>query len=155
MTRIESGTLKPHITIVDIADILGPSLKQVGASDKVITQVGENLPGIKCDVSLVVQTLTNIIRNALFYSHDKVEVLVSTVSGHKIQIEVIDKGPGLPKKDPNQVFQKFYREQPNKSGGMGLGLSIAKSFIEIQGGTLAASNSPEGGAVFTITLPAE
>jgi two-component system sensor histidine kinase KdpD len=66
---------------------------------------------------------------------------------------VEDSGPGLPKEDPERVFEKFYRAPGAASGGTGLGLSIARGLVEAHGGTVHAENKPEGGARFSIRLP--
>jgi len=67
--------------------------------------------------------------------------------------QTVDRGPGLPADTVERVFDKFYRAPGAAPGGTGLGLSIAKGFVEAHGGTIAAENRAEGGAVFTIRLP--
>ena len=70
------------------------------------------------------------------------------------RIEVIDSGPGLPHGDLTRVFERFYRVDKSRSRpGTGLGLAIVKHLVELHGGTVVAANRPEGGAVFTVTLP--
>ena len=73
--------------------------------------------------------------------------------GETCVISVADNGPGLPREDINRVFEKFYRAQNGKSGGTGLGLTIAKGFVEAHHGTITARNRTEGGAEFVIRLP--
>ncbi len=67
-------------------------------------------------------------------------------------ISVSDTGPGLPD-DPNSVFDRFVKAADSK--GSGLGLSIARDLVEAHGGTIRASNRPEGGATFEVSLPAD
>jgi signal transduction histidine kinase len=67
-----------------------------------------------------------------------------------LQIDVEDQGPGLPADMGERIFQPFVS---TKDSGTGLGLAICKRIVEDHGGTIAAANRPEGGAVFTVTLP--
>lgn len=154
MTRLESGNLKPRISTYDIADILGPCLAQLHKQDSIQTDVASDIRPLKCDAPLVVQALSNILHNSLIYTEGTaIEVRAANCEKDQVEIEVRDHGPGLPP-NPELVLQPFYRQNPEKSGGLGLGLSIARGFIEAQGGKLLAKNAPSGGAVFTITLPA-
>jgi two-component system sensor histidine kinase KdpD len=66
---------------------------------------------------------------------------------------VADRGPGIPLKAAEQLFEKFYRGDNRKAGGLGLGLSIARGLIEAHGGKLTVENRDGGGARFTIRLP--
>jgi two-component system sensor histidine kinase KdpD len=68
---------------------------------------------------------------------------------------VADNGPGLRADQQGRLFDKFYRGDPGRTGGLGLGLSIARGFVEAHGGRVEARNQPGGGAQFTICLPLE
>jgi two-component system sensor histidine kinase KdpD len=70
-----------------------------------------------------------------------------------IHIRVSDQGPGFPEVSLPRLFEKFYRVPGTAAGGIGLGLSIAKGFVEAHNGKLLAENQPGGGALLTITLP--
>jgi two-component system, OmpR family, sensor histidine kinase KdpD len=72
-----------------------------------------------------------------------------------LTISVADHGPGIPQELLARVFDKFFRVPNSPTGGSGLGLTIAKGFIEAQGGTIAAANRPGGGAIFSLGLPVE
>jgi two-component system, OmpR family, sensor histidine kinase KdpD len=159
MARLESGTLKPNIKTYDLADILGPSLHRIEAlkgATQVEVKVGPALPPIRCDAPLVVQALANILHNAIVHTPPggRIEVSAASTAG-ELEIQIRDEGPGLPKETPEIVFDRFYRQRPEKSGGVGLGLSIAKGFLEVQGGSLKGTNYPRGGALFTVRLPTE
>ena len=74
----------------------------------------------------------------------------------RLVLTVADEGPGIPEPDLERIFERFYRvdkARSRESGGTGLGLSIVKHLVELLGGRVWAANRPEGGAVFTITLP--
>jgi signal transduction histidine kinase len=74
-----------------------------------------------------------------------------------VRIEVTDTGAGIPEEKQARVFERFYRVDEARSremGGTGLGLSIVKHLVQSFGGDIEVANRPEGGAVFTVTLPA-
>jgi two-component system phosphate regulon sensor histidine kinase PhoR len=106
--------------------------------------------------------LSNLVDNAVKYSPDGGKVTVSwastTVNGSPmVRIEVTDTGSGIPEEKQARVFERFYRVDEARSrdrGGTGLGLSIVKHLTQSFGGDVAVANRPEGGAVFTVTLPA-
>ena len=68
-------------------------------------------------------------------------------------ISVSDRGPGLSQESADRLFEKFYRGDGRKAGGLGLGLSIARGFVEAHGGKLTPENRDGGGARFVISLP--
>ena len=72
----------------------------------------------------------------------------------KILINVIDQGGGIPQETLNKIFDKFYRGAQTKKGGLGLGLSIAKRFVELNNGTIEASNLSPKGFMMSVALPA-
>jgi hypothetical protein len=77
-------------------------------------------------------------------------------NGERVIIRVIDDGPGIPSQDMPNLFEPFYRvdrSRSKKTGGYGLGLSIAKRIVEAHGGTIGAANNAHRGVAFTVTLP--
>ena len=79
----------------------------------------------------------------------------TALRGTEAVLAVEDNGPGFPPDEIRYVFEKFYRLKRSKAGGTGLGLSIVKGFTEAQGGHIELENCSEGGAKFTLSLPAE
>ena len=99
------------------------------------------------------QVLINLMRNAVeaMAECDRREILVSTRdTGSMIEISIADSGPGVP---PEQVHGLFSHFMTTKSGGMGIGLPISRTIVELHGGKIWAENRPEGGAIFRFTLP--
>jgi two-component system phosphate regulon sensor histidine kinase PhoR len=105
--------------------------------------------------------LRNLLHNATSYAPEGSEiVMTSSRRDNRIVLTVADSGPGIPETDLPRIFERFYRVDKARSrstrdpGGTGLGLAIVKHLIGLHGGTIAAANRTEGGAVFTIELPA-
>jgi signal transduction histidine kinase len=105
--------------------------------------------------------LRNLLENAINYSPEEGTVaLDARRAGERVLLSVRDQGPGIPEADLPRVFERFYRVDKARSrserdpGGTGLGLAIVKHLIELHGGRVTAANRPDGGAVFTIELPA-
>jgi two-component system phosphate regulon sensor histidine kinase PhoR len=100
--------------------------------------------------------IRNLVENAVNYTpEDGLIELHARIIGDEYEIAVSDTGPGLPEQDLTRVFERFYRVDKSRTrpGGTGLGLAIVKHLVQVMGGTVAASNAPEGGAVFTVRLP--
>jgi two-component system sensor histidine kinase KdpD len=106
------------------------------------------------DFSLVQHALANLLVNAATHtpSGTQVEVEAQFTDG-AVALSVADRGPGISPEILPRIFDKFFRAPDAPTGGSGLGLTIAKGFVEAQGGTMAAANRPGGGAIFSLHLP--
>jgi len=156
MTRLESGTVQPTLEWCDIPELLQGAMEAEEESlrdREVVVDTPEELPLVLLDHSLIEQALTKLLANAGSYTpaHLPIEVAARATGEHLI-ISVSDRGPGL-SSEPERVFEIFYRANGSKTGGLGLGLSIARGFVEAHGGRLQAENRAGGGARFTIDLP--
>lgn len=158
MTRLEAGVLKVSQEPCDVQDVIGVVLEQLGdrpGAKQIAVTVPDDLPLVPMDFVLMTQVLVNLLDNALKYSPAQapVEVKAQVVSGH-LEIEVTDRGIGIPPDDLQHVFDKFYRVQrPGNVSGTGLGLSIGKGIVEAHGGFIVAENRPGGGTLITVALP--
>jgi two-component system sensor histidine kinase KdpD len=98
--------------------------------------------------------LGNLLVNAAFHTQPGTPVEVSArFAGSSLFLSVADRGRGIPPELMPRIFEKFFRAPDAPAGGSGLGLTVAKGFIEAQGGTITAENRPGGGALFTLRLP--
>jgi two-component system sensor histidine kinase SenX3 len=110
------------------------------------------------DAAKLHDALRNLVSNASTYSPEGTTIAIdaSRVNG-RLALSVEDDGPGIPEADLSRVFERFYRVDKSRArdpGGTGLGLAIVKHLVGLHGGDVRAENRPEGGARFTITLPA-
>ncbi len=114
---------------------------------------------VPADVGLVQQVLINLLDNALRYTPKGSTILIHITQKQdkKIEFRVIDNGPGIPSKYREKVFDRFFtlKSDEDQRRGLGLGLSICKSIIEIHQGTMELARSNSGGAEFIFTIPAQ
>ena len=158
MTRLEAGAVKVRAEPCDIQDVIGSALEQLDSrkeNHSIVVNVPPDLPFVPMDFVLISRVLVNVIDNAMKYSPagSPIEIEAHPASGY-MEIEVADRGVGIPNEDLSRIFDKFYRVQrPDNITGTGLGLSISKGIIEAHGGFIAAENRSGGGTIMTIALP--
>jgi len=157
ISRLESGYLKARMEWCDVEDIVGVALgsfKSELKGRKILVDIETNLPLIFVDFVLIEQAIKNLIGNALTHtdSDAAIEVRGFKTKEHVV-IQVLDEGPGIAQESLPHLFDKFYRDPKARPGGVGLGLSIAKGFVEAHSGDLLASNRQPKGANFIIRLP--
>jgi two-component system sensor histidine kinase KdpD len=159
MSRLDSGFLQPKLDWCDLGELFAAvtrGLEKELKNHQLVVEVLDDLPLFKLDFGLMEQVLTNILYNATLYTpQGGLILLTGKFSENQCIITVKDSGPGLKSEDIDHVFEKFYRPKNAKSGGLGLGLSIAKGYTEVHGGTISVENAVEGGAVFTLRIPTE
>jgi two-component system sensor histidine kinase KdpD len=157
MVRLESGTVSPKRDWVPLEEILGSALSRLEprlADRPVATDVPQDLPLLSVDPVLFEQVLANLLDNALKYTPAGSPIEIrARADGNELEIEVADRGPGLPADSLPRVFEKFYRGAHPGVGGVGLGLPICRGIVQAHGGTIGAANRDGGGASFRIRLP--
>lgn len=136
------------------ADMLEPLLEEKKL--RFVKELAPGLPARQLDPDRLNQILYNLITNAIRYTHPGTSILLKTEpAGDRVRLTIADEGPGIAPEDLPHVFEQFYRGDKSRnraSGGSGIGLSLAKSFVEAQGGTITARNRKEGGAEFVVEL---
>lgn len=156
MSRIQAGVLRPRNTVAPLADLVSTVVADLtaGRSDHDIrVQIPDDLPPVDADLVLISRVLTNLLENALRYSPRAAPVTVSAAleGSDRIEVSVTDQGPGVSPHRRDEILQLFARRDSDT--GAGLGLTIAKTFIEAHGGRIWVDGAPGGGAVFHFTLP--
>lgn len=117
---------------------------------------GKALPTINADKGRLVQLLSILLSNAMDYAPAGTPIELDVQADrHNILISVIDHGPGIPDECKKRVFERFYRADKSRSDKehFGLGLSVAHELAALHGGTLTVTDTPGGGATFTLALP--
>jgi two-component system sensor histidine kinase BaeS len=164
LAKLEGGGSTLSIEPVAVADLFDriaerhePTLR---ARNITLEQhVPEDLD-LDADVQRLEQALQNVASNALRHTPDGGRVeLRAEPAGSQVRITVRDNGPGIPPEHVPHIFDRFYKADAARAGtripsGSGLGLSIVRAIVARHGGDVEASNAPEGGATFTLRLPA-
>lgn len=158
LARTDSGAVEIEHVPLDLADvaaeaagILSPLAQQRGVQVVVDPRPAE----IEGDPLRLRQLVTILVDNAVGHTPAGGTVLVRVrVEAPCAVLEVLDEGSGIREADLDKVFERFWRADDAPAGGTGLGLSIARWIVERHGGTILASNRPEGGARFEARLPA-
>lgn len=157
VSRLESGSIRPKLDWCDLNELLYTVVNSLSFElqhHKVLIDLPKNLPFFKLDFGLMEQAIYNIIYNCSIYTPEKTNIILTAdYIDNQCVIKIEDNGKGFPKGDLLKVFDKFYRSKNTQTGGIGLGLSITKGFVEAHGGTIKVGNAEGGGAVFTIEIP--
>ncbi|ARX87049.1 MULTISPECIES: sensor histidine kinase [Streptomyces] len=155
MSRLQTGTVAPLIREIDLDEVVPMALGGV-PDGSVVLDIPEDLPMVAVDKGLLERAVANIVENAVKYAPDEEPVFVSASAlGERVELRVVDRGPGVPDDAKDRIFEPFqrYGDAPRGSG-VGLGLAVARGFVESMGGTLDAEDTPGGGLTMVLTLKA-
>jgi len=160
MSRLEAGALGVKIEAADVREIVEVARKRLDrrlSTHRLVLDIPEDLPAVLVDVLLIEQAIVNLLDNAAKYSPpDSAIVVRARPAGDRVMLAVEDEGAGIPPEALPLIFDKFYRAKASdrRIAGTGLGLAVARGFVEAFGGTLDAANrSDRNGAVLTLSLP--
>jgi two-component system sensor histidine kinase KdpD len=157
MTRLEAGALKVHKEAQSIEDIVGAALERLEdrlRGREIETDIPADLPLVPFDPILIEQVLINLLENATKYTPAGSSIaLAARANKGEVEVEVADRGPGVPAGDAERVFDKFYRAREKEGGGVGLGLTICRGIVEAHGGRIWVEPREGGGSRFRFTLP--
>jgi two-component system phosphate regulon sensor histidine kinase PhoR len=127
----------------------------------VVSNIAADATVVNGDPAKLHDALKNLLENAINYAPEGSRILMGAErKSSRILLTVADEGPGIPEADLPRVFERFYRVEKARSrgnrdpGGTGLGLAIVKHLVELHDGQVTAANRPQGGAIFTVDLPA-
>ncbi|MHB8594792.1 MAG: sensor histidine kinase, partial [Acidimicrobiales bacterium] len=157
MSRVQAGALKVDRHPVAVVDLVSEAL---GGLDlllrpgQVTVGVPDGLPLVDADHVLIEQVLSNLVENAARHAPEGTAIAVDATARPDglVEIAVADRGPGIPEVERSGVFEMFTRSGPGE--GTGVGLSIARAFVEAHGQSIWVEKAPGGGARFCFTLPA-
>ena len=156
MSRLQVGTLGIAAQPLAPDDVVPRALDEIGPSARgVSVKIPHDLPDIEADPALLERVLVNVISNALRHGPPDRPVLV-TASTHqdRVELRVVDRGPGIPLADRDRVFLPFQRlDDRDNHTGVGLGLALARGLTEAMGGELVPEETPGGGLTMTLSLP--
>ena len=159
--RIEEGELdcSPEWTMVGdvvMSAVLEARDLAVGTEMQVVGEVQPGVPRLYVDPTRIVQALTQVINSAVRFSDKGIVMVRATLpaQGDRLRIDVESSGRGIPQVELEKIFEAFqYADRARRHGSLGLGLSLARSILEIHGGTITINAMEGGGSVFSVWLP--
>ncbi|HTZ13415.1 MAG TPA: sensor histidine kinase KdpD [Mycobacterium sp.] len=161
-SRLAAGVVRPQLSEVYLEEVVQRALISIGkrttvfgrgSLDRVKVELGGTVA--MADAGLLERVLANLIDNALRYAPDSIVRINAGQVGGRVLINVVDEGPGVAKGAAEQMFEPFQRlGDTDNTSGLGLGLSVAKGFVEAMGGTIQATDTPGGGLTVMVDLEA-
>lgn len=163
VSRIEAGKIELHREVLsltpliqEVAQSLRPQIEQ--KEQQLTLELSETLPTVLGDANRITQILTNLLSNAYKYTFRGGIITITTkpTENGYARVEVRDNGIGLSADEQDKLFTKFYRAKnptTQQVGGTGLGLTITRSLVEMQGGKMEVTSTPGHGSTFSFTLP--
>lgn len=157
VSRLQAGVLGVSLAPLDTAEAVLPALEELGLGPaEVELEIPPGLPPVLADAVLLQRVLVNLLANAVRFSPpDAKVVLAASAFAGRVEVRVIDCGPGIPPERLEDVFLPFQRlGDTDNQTGLGLGLALAKGFMEGMRGTLETEDTPGGGLTMVLSLPA-
>ncbi len=157
LSRLRAGVLGVECEPVWLDEILPPALDELGDPARAVTlRVPVDLPAALADPALLTRALVNVTGNALRHSPpDHPPAIVVSAASARVEVRIVDRGPGIPNEEIERVFIPFQRlGDTDNRAGLGLGLALSRGLIEAMGGTLTPEETPGGGLTMVISLPA-
>ena len=161
LARLDAGQEAIELAPCDLDSLVRGLVRDVEPAatkkgQRLTFTIDPDVPQVVTDGAKLHDVLHNLVENAVSYTPDggSIAVRIDRLDAC-VRIQVCDTGPGIPPEDLARVFERFYRVDKARArpGGTGLGLAIVKHLVQVLGGEVRADNRPEGGAVFTVTLP--
>jgi two-component system sensor histidine kinase KdpD len=155
MSRLDAGAVSARAAPVALDEVVPRALSGI-PEDRVTLDVPETLPLVRADAGLLERALGNIVENAVRHCPPGQPVVVTAgCLRDALVVRVVDRGPGVPDEAKEDMFRAFQRggDADSTGHGVGLGLAVARGFIDANGGTLEAEDTPGGGLTMVITLP--
>jgi two-component system sensor histidine kinase KdpD len=155
MSRLQSGALTPVLGPADLAGVVHRALSWLedGQRGRVTLHSPDDLPPVLADPGLLERVIANLVGNAARHAPTgPIDVRTGAVAG-RVELLVVDRGPGVPQADRERVFAPFQRLGDAPAGqGVGLGLAVARGLAEAMGGTLIAEDTPGCGLTVVLSL---
>jgi two-component system sensor histidine kinase KdpD len=156
VSRLQAGALAVFPRPADLGEIVGDSLDGLGPrAGTVLADIPPGLDQVMADPAIMERVIANLVGNAVRYSPAASPPLVTArARGDRVELRVVDHGPGIPKADRKRVFLPFHRlGDPGDRAGVGLGLVVARGLAEAMDGTVEPEETPGGGLTMVVSLP--
>ncbi len=157
LSRLQADALTIACRPVGLEDVVSQALATVTDTGQITVEVSPELPEVMADPGLLERVIANVVENALRYTPAGELVRVAASShADTVELRIIDRGPGIPSNAQQSVFEPFQRRDDravSTTSSVGLGLAIARGFVEAIHGTIALEDTPGGGLTVSIALP--
>jgi two-component system, OmpR family, sensor histidine kinase KdpD len=154
LSRLQAGAAEPHRDWCAVEELLREAAASAGlSSDRLKLTVDRDLPMILADGAQLERAFANLLENASRYSDGQPVSVRARVSGGRLLVRVVDRGPGISPADQERIFEPFFRGGDRRAEGSGLGLAIVKGFVEANGGQVRVESLPGQGSSFVVALP--
>ena len=156
MSRLQAGAMSIDVQPTAVDEVVARALDDLGEPGRrIVIDTADDLPLVQADPGLLERVLANLASNALRYSPAETPPhLTSSRLGDRVEIRVIDRGPGIPPDDWDRVFLPFQRlGDTDNTTGVGLGLALSRGLTEAMGGSLEPEETPGGGLTMVVSLP--
>jgi two-component system sensor histidine kinase KdpD len=159
MSRLQTGAMQLVVREVGLEEVVPRAIS--GLPDRrvpIVLDIPETLPRVRADAGLLERAVANVVDNARAWSPTGEVVKVSAGAvPHRVDLRVIDHGPGIPLDERETIFQPFRRLGDHQTGStnVGLGLAVARGFVEAMGGEVTVEDTPGGGVTMVLSLPLE
>ena len=152
VSRLESGLAEPRLEPVDLTGVLGAARESLGEDAGVVRLgIDAEIPALTADPVQLERAFANLLANAIRHGGGQPVLVRAREVGGRLVVRIVDRGPGIPEPERERIFEPFYRRE--HGGGSGLGLPIAKGFVEASGGEIAAESVPGQGSTFVVSFP--
>jgi two-component system sensor histidine kinase KdpD len=155
-SRLQAGVLGVSLGAVNLDEVVLLALDELGTSPgEVQLELAPDLRPVLADEVLLQRVVVNLLANAMRFSPAGSAPIISTSEfGDRVELRVIDSGPGIPVERRDDVFVPFQRlGDTDNTTGVGLGLALSKGFVEAMDGTLEPEETPGGGLTMVVALP--
>jgi len=156
MSRLQAGVLSVFVRPVALDEVVPLALDDLGPEGHdVVVRLPEDLPDCLADAALLERVVANLVANALRHSPPGNPPLLSASTlGDRVEIHVVDHGPGIAPANRDQMFAPFQRlGDTDNTTGVGVGLALSRGLAEAMGGSLAPQETPGGGLTMIVSLP--
>jgi two-component system sensor histidine kinase KdpD len=155
MSRLQAGALSVVSRAVALDEVVPLALDDLGpAAKSVVVDVPDDLPEVWADPGLLERVIANLVGNAVrFTPPGTAPVVTGSSLGDRVELRVIDRGPGIAPTELDRVFAPFQRlGDTDNTTGVGLGLALSRGLTEAMGGTLMPEETPGGGLTMVVSL---
>jgi len=153
--RVQAGAIPVSFQAIELEEVVETAVDGLGPGRfRVVVEIPEILPPVRTDGALLERVVANLVENALTWSPtDSLVLVIAGPVDDRIQVRVVDRGPGIPEHLREEVFQPFQQlGDSSRGGGVGLGLAVARGFLEAMGNDLLVEDTLGGGTTMVITL---